>query len=239
MTTSPAILRKVWYSPSINLGLRATSAIVIFIGLGVLFDHINLAMTALMTMPAALISGLDTAGPRRWTRFVITAITWSVTLAISATLLRMDLPLWLTYGVIAAVLASFAINGAFWGRLGMSSLLIAVVSLSLHNSHSSTLLFCMLVIGPLTFSLFSWLWFALWKHYALRVCLSAIYEKLADYIQYRQSYLLGNENEAPKRLIKYELIELFQQALQSESFRSKKDDVYSLRQALFCCLRYF
>ncbi len=35
MTFSPAILRKVWYSPSINLGLRATSAIVLFLGLGV------------------------------------------------------------------------------------------------------------------------------------------------------------------------------------------------------------
>ncbi|MEF1304123.1 hypothetical protein QTO17_19730, partial [Vibrio owensii] len=60
MTLSPAFLRKIWYSPSVNLGLRATSAIVLFMGLGVLFNQINLAMTALMTMPAALISGLDT-----------------------------------------------------------------------------------------------------------------------------------------------------------------------------------
>ncbi|MCZ8488388.1 hypothetical protein O9992_17315 [Vibrio lentus] len=49
----------------------------------------------------------------------------------------------------------------------------------------------MLVLSrPLTFALFSWLWFALWKHYALRVCLSVIYETLADYIQYRQDCLL-------------------------------------------------
>ncbi len=94
MTLSPAFLRKIWYSPSVNLGLRATSAIVLFLGLGVLFNQINLAMTALMTMPAALISGLDTAGPRRWTRFAITAFTWSITLVISYALLNMGLPLW-------------------------------------------------------------------------------------------------------------------------------------------------
>lgn len=239
MTISPAILRKVWYSPSINLGLRATSAIVIFIGLGVLFHQVNIAMTALMTMPAALISGLDTAGPRRWTRFAITAMTWSLALVASYVLLLTELPLWLTYGAIGAVMASFAVNGPFWGRLGMSSLLIAVVTLSLYHSHSGTLLYPMLVLGPLTFALFSWLWFALWKHYALRVCLSAIYEKLADYIQYRQAFLLGNESEAPKRLIKYQLIELFQQALQSESFRSKHEDVNDLRQALFLALDTF
>ncbi|OHY94139.1 hypothetical protein BI375_17850 [Vibrio rotiferianus] len=239
MTLSPAFLRKIWYSPSVNLGLRATSAIVLFMGLGVLFNQINLAMTALMTMPAALISGLDTAGPRRWTRFAITAFTWSITLVISYALLNMGLPLWLTYGAMGAILASAAVNGPFWGRLGMSSLLIAVVSLSLHNSSAVLSLYPMLVLGPLTFALFSWLWFALWKHYALRVCLSAIYETLADYIQYRQAFLLGSENDAPKRRIKYQLIELFQQALQSESFRSKHEDANSLRQALFLALDTF
>ena len=50
MTFSPAILRKVWYSPSINLGLRATSAIVLFLGLGVLSNQTTIAMTALMTL---------------------------------------------------------------------------------------------------------------------------------------------------------------------------------------------
>ena len=134
---------------------------------------------------------------------------------------------------MGAILASTAVNGPFWGRLGMSSLLIAVVSLSLHNSSAVLGLYPMLVLGPLTFALFSWLWFALWKHYALRVCLSAIYETLADYIQYRQAFLLGSENDAPKRRIKYQLIELFQQALQSEPFRSKHEDANSLRQALF------
>ncbi len=43
------------------------------------------------------------------------------------------------------------------------------------------------------------------KHYALRVCLAADYEALADYIQYRQEFLLGGENEALKRRIKYQL----------------------------------
>ncbi|MGF1876949.1 FUSC family protein [Photobacterium frigidiphilum] len=239
MTFSPAILRKIWYSPSINLGLRATSAIVLFLGLGVLSNQISIAMTALMTMPAALISGLDAAGPRRWTRFAITATAWGVTLAVSYVLLISGLPLWLTYGAIGALLASAAVNGPFWGRLGMSSLLIAVVSLSLHNSNSALSLYPMLVLGPLAFALFSWLWFALWRHYALRVCLSAIYETLADYIQYRQEFLLGSENEAPKRRIKYQLIELFQQALQSESFRSKQEDANSLRQALFLAIDTF
>ncbi|MDN2665292.1 FUSC family protein [Vibrio sp. 14N.309.X.WAT.E.F5] len=239
MTFSPAILRKIWYSPSINLGLRATSAIVLFLGLGVLSNHLNIAMTALMTMPAALISGLDAAGPRRWTRFAITATAWGITLAVSYVLLNSGLPLWLTYGAMGALLASTAVNGPFWARLGMSSLLIAVVTLSLHNSNSALSLYPMLVLGPLTFALFSWLWFALWKHYALRVCLSAIYETLADYIQYRQTFLLGGENEAPKRRIKYQLIELFQQALQSESFRSKHEDADSLRQALFLALDTF
>lgn len=239
MTFSPAILRKIWYSPSINLGLRATSAIVLFFGLGLLSNHINIAMTALMTMPAALISGLDAAGPRRWTRFAITAAAWAVSLAVSYALLIIGLPLWLTYGALGALLASAAVNGPFWARLGMSSLLIAVVTLSLHNSNTALSLYPMLVLGPLTFALFSWLWFALWKHYALRVCLSAIYETLADYIQYRQAFLLGGENEAPKRRIKYQLIELFQQALQSESFRSKHEDANSLRQALFLALDTF
>lgn len=239
MTFSPAILRKVWYSPSINLGLRATSAIVLFLGLGVLSNQTTIAMTALMTMPAALISGLDAAGPRRWTRFAITATAWGMTLAISYALLKSGLPLWVTYGAMGALLASAAVNGPFWARLGMSSLLIAVVSLSLHNSNTALSLYPMLVLGPLTFSLFSWLWFALWKHYALRVCLSAIYETLADYIQYRQAFLLGSESDAPKRRIKYQLIELFQQALQSESFRSKQEDANSLRQALFLALDTF
>ncbi|MEZ9671382.1 FUSC family protein [Vibrio lentus] len=239
MTFSPAILRKIWYSPSINLGLRATSAIVLFLGLGVLSNHLNIAMTALMTMPAALISGLDAAGPRRWTRFAITVTAWGITQAISYLLLISGLPLWVTFGVLGAVLASAAVNGPFWGRLGMSSLLIAVVTLSLHNSNSALSLYPMLILGPLTFALFSWLWFALWKHYALRVCLAAIYEALADYIQYRQAFLLGGENEASKRRIKYQLIELFQQALQSESFRSKHEDADSLRQALFLALDTF
>ena len=239
MTFSPAILRKIWYSPSINLGFRATSAIVLFLGLGVLSNQISIAMTALMTMPAALISGLDAAGPRRWTRFAITATAWGVTLAVSYVLLISGLPLWLTYGAIGALLASAAVNGPFWGRLGMSSLLIAVVSLSLHNSNSALSLYPMLVLGPLAFALFSWLWFALWRHYALRVCLSAIYETLADYIQYRQEFLLGSKNGAPKRRLKYQLIELFQQALQSESFRSKQEDANSLRQALFLAIDTF
>ncbi|MCK8071415.1 FUSC family protein [Vibrio sp. 1CM23M] len=239
MTFSPAILRKVWYSPSINLGLRATSAIVLFLGLGVLSNQTTIAMTALMTMPAALISGLDAAGPRRWTRFTITATAWGMTLAVSYALLKSGLPLWVTYGAMGALLASAAVNGPFWARLGMSSLLIAVVSLSLHNSNTALSLYPMLVLGPLTFSLFSWLWFALWKHYALRVCLAAIYEALADYIQYRQEFLLGGENEASKRRIKYQLIELFQQALQSESFRSKHDDANKLREALFLAIDTF
>ncbi len=115
MTFSPAILRKIWYSPSINLGLRATSAIVLFFGLGLLSNHINIAMTALMTMPAALISGLDAAGPRRWTRFAITATAWGVTLAVSCILLVSGLPLWLTYGALGALLASAAVNRSILG----------------------------------------------------------------------------------------------------------------------------
>ncbi|PML44611.1 hypothetical protein BCT81_13620 [Vibrio sp. 10N.261.52.A1] len=62
------------------------------------FNQTAVAMTALMTMPAALISGLDSAGPKRWTRFAITATAWGLTQAVSSLLLISGLTFLVTFG---------------------------------------------------------------------------------------------------------------------------------------------
>ncbi|CAH0537393.1 FUSC family protein [Vibrio marisflavi] len=241
MTFYPSIKisRKVWYLPSLNLGLRATSAIILFLALGILFNHVSITIVALTTLPSALISGLDSAGPRRWSRFAVTSATWTITLVITYALLTSGVPLWLTYGTLAFVLASSAVNGPFWGRLGMSSILIAIMCLSLYHSHAPIHLYPLLVLGPLIFALFSWMWFEVWKHYALRVSLSAIFETLVKYVMQQQAFLLGELNDKSRLQTKHRLIELFQQALQSESFLGKRKDAQSLKQALFLALDIF
>ncbi len=232
-------IKKMWYSPPINLGLRASVIFIILISIGVASNQISSLMTALMMLPAALISGLDTAGPKRWIRLFITAIAWCLSIVLCYTLLETGLPLWLVYGGLAALFVCFAANGAFWGRLGMSCLLMAVVSLSLHNLNTEFLQYIYLVIGPLAFALLSWLWFAIWKHFALRVGLSAIYDSLSELIKQRTAILLGEHNEAKGQKLKYQLVELFEQAIQSESFRSQKQEVDPLRQELFLALDIF
>ncbi|KPU83260.1 hypothetical protein JI57_01830 [Psychromonas sp. PRT-SC03] len=63
---------------------------------------------------------------------------------------------------------------------------------SLFSSKSAGSQYFLLIIGPLVFSLLSWLWFSIWRHMALRDALSAIYMALSDYIYLRQCALLGD-----------------------------------------------
>ncbi|WP_341489664.1 FUSC family protein [Photobacterium damselae subsp. damselae] len=234
------LFRQMWYSPQINTGIRAFSAIVLIMGIGAIVGEINSAMTALMTLPAALISGLDVAGPRRWTRFFITLLLWSGTLVFTYLLLSLQLPLWLIFGMLSTILVSMSVNGPFWGRLGMSSILIAAVTLSLFKSNTVDFIqYTMLIFGPLLFSLFSWLWFLLWKDYALRVSLSAIYQNLSLFIGQRVRFLLGHNIEDEWTKIKFQLVELFEQAFQSEAFRMGKKTDDTLKNELVLALDIF
>ncbi|WP_408669380.1 FUSC family protein [Photobacterium angustum] len=234
-----SVVRKIWYTPSVNFGFRAFSAMLMIISLGLISGQVNYAMTALMTLPAALISGLDIAGPRRWARFLISLVVWICALLLSYFMLTFAIPLWVIYGVLSILAAGCALNGPFWGRLGISSLLITVMALSLHNSKADMYSYLMLVLGPLGFSLFSWAWFALWKHYALKVGLIAIYDQLNVFFKHRTQFLLGEGIEKKAIETKYQLIELFEQAVQSESFLLSKNDVNSLKQELFLAADIF
>ncbi|MCZ8499084.1 hypothetical protein O9929_17795 [Vibrio lentus] len=107
-----------------------------------LFNPAAVAMTALMTMPAALIGGLDSAGPKRWTRFAITTTPLGSCSSgqLSATYWRAAF-MEVTFGLLGALLASAAVNVHSGGRLGMSSLLIAIVTPCRHSSNTTLSLY--------------------------------------------------------------------------------------------------
>ncbi|PQJ62310.1 FUSC family protein [Photobacterium angustum] len=228
-----SFVRKTWSTPSINFSLRVFSALLLIILIALISGEVNYAVMALMGVPSTLISGLDIAGPRRWTRFLISSVVWTGALLVSYLMLSYAIPLWITYGVLSILAAGCALNGPFWGRLGVSSLLTTAMALSLYNSKADIYSYLMLVLGSLGFALFSWAWFALWKHYALKVGLIAIYDQLNVFFKHRTQFLLGEGIEKKAIETKYQLIELFEQAVQSESFLLSKNDINSLKKELF------
>ncbi len=214
---------RLWYSPSINLGCRITTIIVLIFMVALLCNQMSVAATLIMTFAAAFISGLDTAGSKRWQRFFITSSAWSLSLVITYGLLQLQLPYWVVFFISAILYSIPAINGPFWARLGMSCLVIAAMTFSLYRSEASGYQYPFLIFGPLIFSLCSWLWFAIWKNFALKVCVSAIYDNLAKYIQLRENVLSGKQyDELEIRNNKHALISLLRQAFQSEALISKK-----------------
>lgn len=234
MITLKQSIIKLWYSPAINLGCRVTSIVLMVMGIGYLFDQVMMALTLTMTFPAAFICGLDTAGPRRWLRFLITASVWSLSLFITYFLFTLAIPLWITFFVLAGLYSFLAVNGAFWARLGISCLVISGVSLSLYLSNAPGYQYSLLVIGPLIFAVLSWVWFLIWKNFALKVCVSAIYQHLADYIQLREAILFGDmTNTSTLIKNKHTLINLFQQASQTEVFISKRNNIKPLFDDLY------
>jgi murein DD-endopeptidase MepM/ murein hydrolase activator NlpD len=183
----------------------------------------SVAVTLIMTFAAAFISGLDTAGSKRWQRFFITSAMWSLALVITYGLLQLQIPYWVVFFIAAILFSIPAINGPFWARLGMSCLVIAAMTFSLYRSDAAGYHYPFLIFGPLIFSLCSWLWFAVWKNFALKVCVSAIYNDLANYIQLRENVLSGKQyDDVEIRNNKHALVGLLRQAFQSEAFMSKK-----------------
>ncbi|WP_051108238.1 FUSC family protein [Aliivibrio logei] len=214
---------RLWYSPSINLGCRITSIIIFIFLVAFLCNQMSVAVTLIMTFAAAFISGLDTAGSKRWQRFFITSAMWSLALVITYGLLQLQIPYWVVFFIAAILFSIPAINGPFWARLGMSCLVIAAMTFSLYRSDAAGYQYPFLIFGPLIFSLCSWLWFAVWKNFALKVCVSAIYNDLANYIQLRENVLSGKQyDDVEIRNNKHALVGLLRQAFQSEAFMSKK-----------------
>lgn len=218
ITNISRFLTRLWYYPSLNMGLRGSAAIILIGVLGMVGERLDLASYAIIAMPAALLSGLDQPGPKRWQRLGISIVIWAAAITLSLGLFYSSLPLWLSFAIIAMLLASPAVNGPFWTRLGISSLYLATVCFSLFNQHSPLQNFPVLLLGPVIFALFSWLWFVVWKNLALRSSLAAIYNGLADYIALRQRILLGEaELLAALSNQKHRLVDLFSQTIQSSA----------------------
>ncbi|PSU69396.1 FUSC family protein [Photobacterium phosphoreum] len=228
-------LTRLWYYPSLNMGLRGSVAIMLIFVLGIIGHRLDLASYALMAMPAALLSGLDQPGPKRWQRLGISLVMWGLAVAVSLGLFYSPLPLWLSFAVIAMLFAFPAINGPFWARLGVSSLYLSAICFSLFNQHTPVQSFPVLLLGPTLFALFSWLWFVVWQNLALRSSLAAIYNALATYIALRQRILLGEADLVPiLSNQKHHLVDLFSQTIQSSI---SNDTATSKRQSLLASLQ--
>lgn len=209
-------LTRLWYYPSLNMGLRGTTAIILIFMIGMFGHRLDLASYAIVAMPAALLSGLDQLGPKRWQRLSISLVMWGLAITVSLGLFYSPLPLWLSFALIAMLFAFSALNGPFWTRLGISSLYLSAICLSLFNRQTLFHIYPILLLGPTLFALFSWLWFVLWQNLALRSSLAAIYNALADYIALRQRILLREDNLTPALLSKkHHLVDLFSQTIQS------------------------
>ncbi|PSU19542.1 FUSC family protein [Photobacterium kishitanii] len=235
ITKISQFLTRLWYYPSLNMGLRGSAGIILIFALGMIGHRLDLASYAIVAMPAALLSGLDQPGPKRWQRLGISLFMWGLAVTISLGLFYSPLPLWLSFAIIAMLLASPAVNGPFWTRLGISSLYLAAVCFSLFNQQTPLQNFPVLLFGPAIFALFSWLWFVVWQNLALRSSLAAIYNALAHYIALRQRIVLG-EADLLSTLSnqKHHLVDLFSQTIQSSI---SNDAATTKRQSLLASLQ--
>ncbi|WP_181318416.1 FUSC family protein [Photobacterium kishitanii] len=235
ITKISQFLTRLWYYPSLNMGLRGSAGIILIFALGMIGHRLDLASYAIVAMPAALLSGLDQPGPKRWQRLGISLAMWGLAVTVSLGLFYSPLPLWLSFAIIAMLLASPAVNGPFWTRLGISSLYLAAVCFSLFNQQTPLQNFPVLLVGPAIFALFSWLWFVVWQNLALRSSLAAIYNALAHYIALRQRIVLG-EADLLSTLSnqKHHLVDLFSQTIQSSI---SNDAATPKRQSLLASLQ--
>ncbi|WP_181318668.1 FUSC family protein [Photobacterium kishitanii] len=235
ITKISQFLTRLWYYPSLNMGLRGSAGIILIFALGMIGHRLDLASYAIVAIPAALLSGLDQPGPKRWQRLGISLAMWGLAVTVSLGLFYSPLPLWLSFAIIAMLLASPAVNGPFWTRLGISSLYLAAVCFSLFNQQTPLQNFPVLLVGPAIFALFSWLWFVVWQNLALRSSLAAIYNALAHYIALRQRIVLG-EADLLSTLSnqKHHLVDLFSQTIQSSI---SNDAATPKRQSLLASLQ--
>ncbi|WP_181316430.1 FUSC family protein [Photobacterium kishitanii] len=235
ITKISQFLTRLWYYPSLNMGLRGSAGIILIFALGMIGHRLDLASYAIVAMPAALLSGLEQPGPKRWQRLGISLAMWGLAVTVSLGLFYSPLPLWLSFAIIAMLLASPAVNGPFWTRLGISSLYLAAVCFSLFNQQTPLQNFPVLLVGPAIFALFSWLWFVVWQNLALRSSLAAIYNALAHYIALRQRIVLG-EADLLSTLSnqKHHLVDLFSQTIQSSI---SNDAATPKRQSLLASLQ--
>lgn len=217
------------------MGLRGSVAIILIFVFGIIGHRLDLASYAMVAMPAALLSGLDQSGPKRWQRLGISLLMWGLAVTVSLGLFYSPFPLWLSFAIIAMLFAFPAINGPFWTRLGISSLYLSGVCFSLFNQQIPLVNFPILLLGPAIFALFSWLWFVVWKNLSLRSSLAAIYNALAHYLALRQRILLG-EADLISALSnqKYHLVDLFSQTIQSSI---SADTASPKRQSLIASLQ--
>ncbi len=59
ITKISQFLTRLWYYPSLNMGLRGSAGIILIFALGMIGHRLDLASYAIVAMPAALLSGLD------------------------------------------------------------------------------------------------------------------------------------------------------------------------------------
>ncbi|OBU19665.1 hypothetical protein AYY20_17645 [Photobacterium aquimaris] len=83
ITNISRFLTRLWYYPSLNMGLRGSAAIILIGVLGMVGERLDLASYAIIAMPAALLSGLDQPGPKRWQRLGISIVMWAAAITLS------------------------------------------------------------------------------------------------------------------------------------------------------------
>ncbi|BDY03618.1 FUSC family protein [Ferrimonas sp. YFM] len=182
--------RRWWFNGHINLALRLSTAVMLWLALAWTLDLFLLGLLSLLALPCVFISGIDQPSPGWGKR-----LAWSIPLLGGVALVFGALGAWwppslipalLVAGVLLTTLSAF---GELSGRTGLAALVMAAMSQVSAGVIPAWQFALGTTLAALWVVLFSDWWFRAQREYPLRQALSLSYRRLAVILASRLRWL--------------------------------------------------
>ncbi|TKB49474.1 hypothetical protein FCL40_09125 [Ferrimonas sediminicola] len=198
----PFSFRRWWFNGHINLALRLSSAMLLWLAGAWLVDRFLLGLLSLLALPCVFISGIDQPSPGWGKR-----LGWSIPLLGGVALLFGTLGAWWPPALIPALmvagllLSTLTAFGELSGRTGLAALVMAAMA----QVSAGTIPAWQFALGVTLVAswvvLYSDWWFRAQREYPLRQALALSYRRLAVILASRIRWLedpaLGQRFDLP------------------------------------------